>query len=259
MATNPYAAPQSRVDDAAGKGLDGDFVPEGQALDAGRGWNWIIDAWHLFRAQPALWIGITIALLVFFGVLGLIPAVGQLAATIITPAIAAGLLLGLRAQDEGGEITFGHLLEGFRLPQTGRLLLLGVASVAAMLVILVAFAAVAFIGYGVSLAGGDAGVAGMGLGVLVAMLVALAVSVPIYMALWFAPSLVTFRDYGVADALKASFAACLRNILPFLVYGLMLFILAILAMIPFALGLLVLMPVFIASVYTAYRDIFHVA
>lgn len=259
MATNPYAAPQSRVEDAPGKGLDGNFVPEGQALDAGRGWAWITDGWQLFRAQPALWIGITVALVVLFGVLGMIPAVGQLAASIITPAIGAGLLLGLRAQDEGGELTFGHLFEGFRLPQTGRLLMLGVASLAAVVIMFVAIFAIAGVGYGFSMMGGKGDVAGMGVGMLLAMLVALAISIPVYMALWFAPSLITFQDYSVMDALKTSFSACLRNVVPFLVYGVMLTLLGIVALIPFGLGLLVLMPVFIASVYTAYRDIFHVA
>jgi uncharacterized membrane protein len=61
----------------------------------------------------------------------------------------------------------------------------------------------------------------------------------------------------VAAALKASFFACLKNIVPFLVYGIVGFVLAIVASIPVMLGWLVLGPVFIASVYTAYRDIFY--
>ena len=44
--------------------------------------------------------------------------------------------------------------------------------------------------------GGKAGMAGLGLTTLLAVLVALAISVPLYMALWFAPSLVTFHDYA---------------------------------------------------------------
>ena len=48
----------------------------------------------------------------------------------------------------------------------------------------------------------------------------------------------------------------LRNILPFLVYGIIAFVLLLLASIPLMLGLLVMMPVLIASIYTAYRDIY---
>jgi uncharacterized membrane protein len=122
----------------------------------------------------------------------------------------------------------------------------------------VAVVAVAGVGYGVAAMGGKAGVAGLGVTTLLAVLVALAISVPIYMALWFAPSLVTFQDYAPFDALKTSFSACLKNIVPFLVYGVMLLILMVVAMIPFGLGMLVMVPVIIASVYAAYRDVFFV-
>jgi hypothetical protein len=46
-------------------------------------------------------------------------------------------------------------------------------------------------------------------------------SLPIVMAIWFAPALVVFNAMQPVDALKASFHACLKNTLVFLVYGLM--------------------------------------
>jgi uncharacterized membrane protein len=57
-------------------------------------------------------------------------------------------------------------------------------------------------------------------------------------------------------AMKASFHGCFRNFLPFLVYGLVMMLLAILAAIPVGLGFLVWIPLAIASTYTAYRGIF---
>jgi uncharacterized membrane protein len=59
------------------------------------------------------------------------------------------------------------------------------------------------------------------------------------------------------QALAQSFRACLRNIVPFLLYGVLLTIIFLIAAIPLGLGLLVAVPVLIASVYTAYRDIFY--
>jgi uncharacterized membrane protein len=56
--------------------------------------------------------------------------------------------------------------------------------------------------------------------------------------------------------MKASFTGCLRNILPFLLYSVVLFVLSIVASVPLLLGWLVLGPVFAASVYTSYRDIY---
>jgi len=57
--------------------------------------------------------------------------------------------------------------------------------------------------------------------------------------------------------MKTSFRACLRNIPPFLIYGLLGILFIILACIPVFLGLIVLIPVGIATVYTSYKDIFE--
>ena len=79
---------------------------------------------------------------------------------------------------------------------------------------------------------------------------------PLYMALWFAPSLIVFNNLKPLDAMKASFTGCLKNIVPFLFYSIVLLVLCMLAVIPFGLGFLVLGPVIVASIYTGYRDIF---
>ena len=96
----------------------------------------------------------------------------------------------------------------------------------------------------------------LGLSFMLAVLVGLALALPVYMALWFAPSLIVFNNLKPVDAMKASFLACLKNIVPFLIYGVILLVLCFVAAIPFGLGFLVLGPVAIASIYTGYRDIF---
>lgn len=257
MATNPYAAPQARVADAPAiaHAGDGSFVPEGQSVAAGRGWDWITEGWRLFRASPAPWIGIAVVVLVGYAAIGMLPF-GQVVYMLIGPVVGAGLLIGCRSLDQGGELAFRHLVEGFRIPQTGRLVTIGAIALAVTialvaLVFAIIWATVGFAAFG--RAGG--GFVMMG---LAAALLVVAMSVPLYMALWFAPALVTFEDYAPADALKTSFRACLRNVLPFLVYGLLLLLLTIVALVPAGLGLLVLTPVVIASVYAAYRDIFFV-
>jgi uncharacterized membrane protein len=57
-------------------------------------------------------------------------------------------------------------------------------------------------------------------------------------------------------AMKASFRGCMRNIVPFLVYGILMLLLSFVAMIPLGLGLMVWVPVAIASTYAAYRMIY---
>jgi uncharacterized membrane protein len=88
------------------------------------------------------------------------------------------------------------------------------------------------------------------------MLAMLAVSIVASMALWFAPALVIFRGTAPVDAMKISFAACLRNIVPFLLYGLLYIVAAIIASIPFGLGWIVLAPLVMISLYVSYRDVF---
>src|SRR6185436_6154227 len=95
----------------------------------------------------------------------------------------------------------------------------------------------------------------LGVKFLLAVLLILALMLPLFMAIWFAPPLVVFQGLGAIEAMKASFTGCLRNVMPFLLYGVVLLIFGVLASIPMGLGWLVLLPVTAASIYTAYRDI----
>ena len=93
-------------------------------------------------------------------------------------------------------------------------------------------------------------------GVMLALLFSLLLSIPLLMALWFSPALVLFNGMPPWQALRASFDACLQNALPFLLYGLIISVLAFFATLPMLLGYLVLIPLVAGSVYAAYRDIF---
>lgn len=250
--TNPYQPPVPRVE-AAGAG---GFVADGRAVDAGRGWEWIASGFALFKKQPGMWILIVIVWFVCAFLLALVPFLGGLANMLLSPVIAAGLMLGCRALERDEELDIGYLFAGFK-QNTSNLVMLGLLMLVAMIVIMVpAMLIVGGAGFLAGKSGGLAGYAALGMTMLLVVLVIIAVSIPIYMAIWFAPSLVIFHDMKPVEALKTSFFACLKNIVPFLLYGVILLVLTVIAAIPFGLGLLILMPVVIASVYTAYRDIF---
>ena len=78
------------------------------------------------------------------------------------------------------------------------------------------------------------------------------------MAYWFAPVLAGLNNLTAIQAMKLSFVACLRNMLPFLLYGLIFMLLLIVAIIPFGLGLLVAVPLMMTSLYTSYVDVFNI-
>jgi uncharacterized membrane protein len=81
-------------------------------------------------------------------------------------------------------------------------------------------------------------------------------SIPVIMATWFAPALVYFHDMKPVDAMKASFAAGVRNWLPMSVFGVILVVAAFFAMLPIGMGMMLLLPIFCGAVYASYRDIF---
>ena len=64
MAENPYAAPRTRVEDAPTTLPDGDFIPEGRGVPAGNGWRWITDAWAFMAEQRWTFIGVFVLLIV---------------------------------------------------------------------------------------------------------------------------------------------------------------------------------------------------
>jgi uncharacterized membrane protein len=76
------------------------------------------------------------------------------------------------------------------------------------------------------------------------------------MAVWLAPALIAIHDTPVITAMKLSFFGCLKNVLPFLIYGILAMILFIIGALPLGLGLLIVMPMFFGSIYAAYKDIY---
>ena len=254
-AVNPYAAPKAAVADETVT-QDADFVPGGQSRPAGHGWSWIAEGWELFKRQPGMWIGIILLAFVIFIGAALIPVVGGLLMTLFGPVFAAGIMVGCKTLDSGGELELGHLFAGFR-ERTGTLISVGALYLGATLVVILVVSLIMGVGMMTMMGGGDPqAMAAMGMTMVLAMLVMFALLLPVIMAIWLAAPLVMFHEQGAVEAMKGSFMGCLKNVLPFLVYSVVLFVFSIAATLPLMLGWLVLGPVFVASIYTSYRDIY---
>jgi len=231
-------------------------------VSAGQGWQWIVDGFALFRKNPLIWIVLFVIYFIILMVVSIIPLVGPLVMSLLAPVFAAGFMLACRDLENGSELEVRYLVAGF-MHNTGQLVTVGGLYLVGSIVIM---GVMMFAGGGAILGaaalngmhGGeppDVAIGAIG-GMLIALLAALALLVPLLMAYWFAPALVFFNDMPAAQAMKASFTACIKNWLPFTVYGAAGFGLTLLAMIPFGLGILVLIPVITASIYTGYKDIF---
>lgn len=232
---------------------------QSHALEAGHGWQWIVEGFRLFRKNPLIWIVLTTILFFIALALGVIPFIGAALFSLLSPIFTAGLMAGCRALEKDEEIEIAHLFGGFRL-NTGDLITIGGVYLIGQILI-----------YGVLvLVGGDAlsaivsGAASDDRAatpvaidqLLPAAVAGLALSLPLWMAVWFAPLLVMFDKLTAVAALKQSFAACLKNVAPFLVYAIVFMILGVIAAIPFGLGFLILAPMLFGSVYASYKDVF---
>ena len=250
---NPYQAPQAHVADSPPPG-ESRLVDEPKSVDSGRGLTWLSDGWALFRQAPAVWIAITVIAGVAFILLGFIPVLGQLVSPLLSVVVAGSIMLGCRALDRGEPLTVGHLFAGFQSHLTP-LLVVGALYLAGMFVIVLV--AAAFTG-GAAFALWSRG-SGVGTAIgsmLLVVFIVLFLMIPLFMALWFAPALITLHDVPPVEAMKRSVRGCLRNLLTFIILAVIVIILGILASIPFALGWLVLLPVLAGAAYASYRDIF---
>jgi len=236
------------------------LVVPGRGVPLGSGVSWIGAGWRLFVRSPVMWIVAILILFVIAIVMGFVPFIGSLAFQVLNPVFAAGLVIACRSLEQGGEFELEHLFAGFK-SRFGNLLVVGLLVVVGWVAIF--FVCMAFVGFGVlgAILSGDpenvrATILNSGLSIALAGLVALALSVPLLMLYWFAPALVVMHGMTPIDAMKASFGACLRNVFPFLVYGIVMMLLAIVAAIPLGLGMLVWVPLAITSTYASYREIF---
>jgi hypothetical protein len=244
-----------------------DASPQGPRLalpsrrnPAGAGWEWIASGWRLFMRAPLMWIISVVILFLFAAILHIIPGIGSVIVQLLQGVIFGGFMVACHSLARGGDFELDHLLAGFRT-HFKNLFLLGVFLALGGLAIMLVLAM--FVGVTVltAIMSGSAEMAATTLmasafSMLLGGLVALALTVPLLAAFWFAPALVVLNNLTPVAALRESFVGSFRNFVPFLVYGVVMLVFAILAAIPFMLGFFVWIPVAIASTYTAYRGIF---
>jgi uncharacterized membrane protein len=260
---NPYALPRADLTPPRTEDKE-DALQAPRSRPVGHGWLWITEAWQLFKSQPGAWIGAVVLFYIILILVSILPFVGSLALTILTPMLSAGLIIGAHRQYRDGRFAISHLFAGVS-ESPGPLALVGVVYLLLALgIVIVAgllFAAVfASMGSAVELSTldpNDIDIVFANPMILLPVLVAMLLGIPLAMAMFFAPSLVALDQVPVLKAFGLSLSGCLKNILPFLIYGLIAMVLVILGSLPLGLGLLVVMPVLTIAIYTAYRDIFY--
>ncbi len=248
-----------------------------RTVETTRGLEWIKQGWRYFMRQPKTWLGIGSTFMVAFIIAILIPVIGSLLASVVAPVFVSGMMFAARELEAGRAIEFGYLLRGFNEPKTmNKLFTLGGILVAGSFVSMMI--GLLIVG-GAILSASSTSVSPVSLIVtsasgLLALLLMLTVQLATTMAVVFAIPLVTFEDAPVGDAVRASFDACVRNTMPFLVFGLFYTVLGIVAAVLFGLlfaifgflGVLLAIAssgligaVSVCMIYASYRDCFITA
>ncbi len=240
-----------------------------------QGLQWILSGLYYFRLSPFVWMLLSSTFLMVELTLQILPVLGIFAFLLISPVLVAGIMVGCKDLDQGRRLQLEHLFIGFRKNTTplitiGGFNLIGLVIIVGVFMLMGGDALIDMLVYGKRF--GENELMGVMDNVLSAWLAALALSIPLMMAIWFAPLLIMFENLPPAVAIQKSFFACLNNMAPFFVYGITLFILFFLITIvtvkllslfgtippPLVLIFLyvVLLPTVFASIYASYQDIF---
>jgi hypothetical protein len=245
-------------------------------LDAGAGLRWIGEAFAIFRVAPLRQLAFNLVFLFAVTVALSLPVVGFALVWLLIPALLIGPHAIARAASLGTAPVAALLLSGFRDGVAAQLRL-GGFYLAGMAGVLLAT---------VPVDGGRFAQAMMGFARLTvedlqsaqmqqAMLVGAGLQTALLAALWYAPLLVAWKGVPAAKAVFFSAAACLINWRAFLVYGVsMTLLFGIVLMLALAGAMMLggaralqansalfavvwtLLPVWFASSYASYRDVF---
>lgn len=241
-----------------------------RTVPASHGWLWITEGFRLFRRNPSLWLVLLLALFIAAKILAIVPLL-SVVFVLLTPVFLAGLMHGCHDLASGRPLTLTHFIYGF-YRNAAQLVTIGGVSLIGNLLVLVIIGSIggeAFVTVMKASASGTAltpdmveqmrgAIAAVGRAFAIGTLI----SIPLLMAVWFAPLLVYFEDIRPLASLKLSFQGCLRNTMPMLVYGLVLMTGLFLtlpigmALRQYDLSIWLLAPVFVPSIYASYRDIF---
>ena len=226
-------------------------------VPAGRGFSWLGAAFHLFRKKPGAWLALCAGWIVITFALILLPLIGGVIANFLQPAFFATFAIAAYRQTQGESIGMGDLFAGFKhnlraLVNLGALLLIAEIAI---------FALLALLGLPMGNAEGGTFTLSEYLELLKGkewiLALGFVLTVVVKGAVWFAPPLIAFHGMTTAHAIRWSTYAALANVGAMITYGVALFAIFFVGLIPWALGLLVVIPMMAISTFIGYRDVFE--
>lgn len=222
-----------------------------------RGPAWLAGGWGHFRRSPLVWMGLSAGWMLITLALVLVPVIGGVVANLLQPVFFASFAMAAHRQLDGEAPEMGDLFLGFRRPlrplvNLGAILL--VAEIAIFfLMSMLGLPGVSDAEEVATLADYVSALQGKEWILVVGVLLTALVKG----ALWFAPALLAFHDITTAHAIRWSLFAAVSNLGAMLAYGIALTVVFVAGALPWGLGLLVVIPVMVASTYTGYAEVFE--
>jgi uncharacterized membrane protein len=226
-------------------------------LPASRGALWLAESFRMFRASPVPWLGMTAGWMSITFALVFVPFLGGVVANFLQPAFFAGFAIAGYKQSAGERIVVGDLFSGFRRNMRSQVNLGAILLIAQVAI----FAFMAALGLPMSRADSEPFTIAEYVEALQGkewiLAVGFLLTVLVKGALWFAPPLIAFHGMSTMHAVRWSVYAALANIGPMMVYGAVLLGLFFLGAIPWALGLIVVLPMMAISTFVGYQEVFE--
>ncbi|HEX6633358.1 MAG TPA: BPSS1780 family membrane protein [Usitatibacter sp.] len=226
-------------------------------LPASQGALWLAESFRMFRARPVQWLGLTAGWVSITFALLFVPFLGGVIANFLQPAFFASFAIAGHKQSAGEAVPMGDLFSGFRRHMRSQVNLGAILLISEIAI----FAIMAAMGLPMAGEGNQPFTVAEYVQALQGKEWILAtgflLTVLVKGALWFAPPLIAFHGMPTLHAVRWSLYAALANLGAMMVYGAALLGLFFLGLLPWALGLLVVLPMMAISTYVGYRDVFE--
>lgn len=258
--TDPYQSPNSE--------LEPDVTSELQSRQLQltaprkvllvRALGWLAEGFEYFKKAPGPWMLTIVAGLGVLLITSMFSVIGFVVSNLLSYVWVGGLMLGCHAQYQGKPFAVQYLFAGFKHQFQSLVMLSLVMGVLNFTVMYLVVGPVYW-----ELAVGSANPSPEA-SALMENPVALSkqlvwgflATIPLLMMSLFAPTLIVMHKVSILKAMQYSFLGCLANVFTLIVFGLILSLLYIVALIPLGLGLLVLIPTLFSALFIAYKDIF---
>jgi hypothetical protein len=211
---------------------------------------WYEDGMRLVKQRPATWAMLAFLTLVAEFVLEAVPGFGPLLGKIVVPLVACGMLYAAAAVDHGERPSLFHAASAFRAPAP--------AIVAVVVAGALTFGAEAFAAWwiaDVNLLARDASGSDLSTTAIAGIYtIGILASLP----LTFVPFHVLFERVAPGAAFAASWQGFELNTLPLLIYAAVSLVLLGFGILTMGIGLVLVLPLWAASSYAAWKDVFGV-